>query len=161
MAQLENLTLATKQQIQKFESMNAASKATSPGEASGRHKIRGKNLSIDINEQRRVGDMAEEGSQEVKEINHKLMDAYRMLDRHRKKLKKVKSLVYHDTTTDEENDVYKGGMGDADNPSDANWFKLRDVKNEITFKKQEIEKLRKDLAVLGTTTEKAKNLHEE
>ena len=70
-------------------------------------------------------------------------------------------MVYHDTTTDEENDVYKGGMGDADNPSDANWFKLRDVKNEITFKKQEIEKLRKDMALLGTSTENAKNLHEE
>ena len=52
-------------------------------------------------------------------------------------------------------------MGDSDNPSDANWFKLRDVKNDITFKKQEIEKLRKDLAVLGTSTENAKNLREE
>ena len=81
MAQLENLTLATKQQIQKFESMNAASKATNPGGASGRHKIKGKNLSIEINEQKRAGDMAEEGSQEVKKINEKLMNAYRMLDR--------------------------------------------------------------------------------
>ena len=68
-------------------------------------------------------------------------------------------MVYHENTTDEENDVYKGGMGE-DNPNGANWFKLRDVKNEITFKRQEIEKLRKSLVVLGASTENAKDLCE-
>ena len=59
------------------------------------------------------------------------MDAYRQLDRGRKKLKKVRSLVYHDaTSTEEDNDVYRGA---GENHSDADWFKLRDVRNGITF----------------------------
>ena len=69
---------------------------------------------------------------QVKELNTKLKGAYKQLDKNRRKLKKVKSLVYHDAnTTDEENDVYRESADNNNN--DADFFKIREVGNQITY----------------------------
>ena len=114
LAQLGHLTQATKQQIQKFEKANNANKKLN------------KNRSQDSILETGVGGGGSGGVNayfpEFLEINAKLSDAYRNLDKTRKKLRKVKSLVFHEHTTDSE-----GADNHDENVNDADWFKLKEM----------------------------------
>ena len=84
--------------------------------------------------------------------------AYKKLDKSRKKLKKVRSLVFHDATIDKEISV---PIDESCGTDDGDWFKLREVRDDITFQNKEIAKLRKQVEVLTISTANAKELCQE
>ena len=67
-------------------------------------------------------------------------------------------MVFHEATI-EDDAVVHGDAGDS--TEDADWFKLREVRNDITFQKTEIDKLRKQVALLTTSTTNARELRQE
>lgn len=73
-------------------------------------------------------------SQELKQTELELVEAYRNLDRHKRRLKTVKSLVFDD---DKDDNTQREELGDV------NWLRLKEMENKIKFVNIEIEQLRK------------------
>ena len=65
---------------------------------------------------------------EVSAAEAQLKDAYKNLDKSRRRLKTVKSLVYYH----DDDALVREEMGDA------SYFKLREISDQITYAKQEI-----------------------
>ena len=82
-------------------------------------------------------------SQQMQEAESSLAVAYRNLDKGRKRLKTVKSLVFKDDDNAEARDEM----------SDLNYFKLRELQDKITYTNQEIAQLREQEANLGKYNE--------
>ena len=70
----------------------------------------------------------------VSAIDQELQEAYRKLDRGKKKLRTVKNLVYNET-----DDAVGSKLSMREEMGDANWFKIKEMENEIKFAKQELE----------------------
>ena len=70
----------------------------------------------------------------VSAIDQELQEAYRKLDRGKKKLRTVKNLVYNETE-----DAVGSKLSMREEMGDANWFKIKEMENEIKFAKQELE----------------------
>ena len=70
----------------------------------------------------------------VSAIDQELQEAYRKLDRGKKKLRTVKNLVYNET-----DDAVGSKLSMREEMGDANWFKIKEMENEIKFAKQELD----------------------
>ena len=77
---------------------------------------------------------AENEDRNVSAIDQELQEAYRKLDRGKKKLRTVKNLVYNET-----DDAVGSKLSMREEMGDANWFKIKEMENEIKFAKQELE----------------------
>ena len=66
---------------------------------------------------------------EVSAIEQELADAYRNLDRGKRKLRTVKNLVYNETDDDGKRLSMREEMGDT------SWLKIKEMENEIKYAK--------------------------
>ena len=73
---------------------------------------------------------AENEDRNVSAIDQELQEAYRKLDRGKKKLRTVKNLVYNET-----DDAVGSKLSMREEMGDANWFKIKEMENEIKYAK--------------------------